>query len=211
MKKQNLFLVLFLTILLSAIAQTQFRVQIVSALSTPSNTNPNSPASTPLTPEQMQMIQALQAAFDADKPEILREMMAVANDPNRSPPQVSILSLAQNQSFCLGDNITLCFTVNQPSNYSYSINNQGKISIAGNITLTGLPSGNQSLIIYAQNAAGKVGNSQPVNFTVTQPVQLEAKKLPNATPVTLIDTVAGVFLATALGLTVATYCWRRKK
>jgi hypothetical protein len=158
----------------------------------------------------MQMLRSLQAAFDADKPEILREIMAYANDPNRSPPQASILSIAQNQTFSLGDNITLCFTVNQPSNYSYSINNQEKITIAGNTTLTGLSAGNQSLIIYAQNAAGKVGISQPVNFTVTQPIQLEAN-LPNDTPVTLIDTAAGACLATALGLTVAAYCWRRKK
>lgn len=210
MKKQNVELTVLVATLFLSIAQVQFNSQIASAQSTPTNPSQNSPAST-LTPEQMRMIRSLQAAFDAAKPEILREMMAYANDPNRSAPNVSVLSLAQNQTFCLGDNITLCFTVNQPSNYTYSINNQEKTAITGNTTLTGLPAGNQSLIIYAQNAAGKVGNSQPVNFTVTQPIQLEAKPLPNATPVTLIDTVAGVCLATALGLTVTTYCWRRKK
>jgi hypothetical protein len=204
MKKQNLALTVLVATLFLSIAQVQFNSQIASAQSTPTNPSQNSPAST-LTPEQMQMLRSLQAAFDADKPEILREIMAYANDPNRSPPQASILSIAQNQTFSLGDNITLCFTVNQPSNYSYSINNQEKITIAGNTTLTGLSAGNQSLIIYAQNAAGKVGISQPVNFTVTQPIQLEAN-LPNDTPVTLIDTAAGACLATALGLTVTAYC-----
>jgi hypothetical protein len=210
MKKQNLVLALLFAILLPAVAQIQFNPQTTSAQSIPTNPSQNSPTST-LTPEQMQMIHSLQAAFDADKPEILREMMAYVNDSDRSPPQVSILFPAQNQTFCLGDNITLCFTVNQPSNYSYSINDKEKTAIAGNTTLTGLPAGNQTLIIYVQNSAGKVGNSQPVNFTVTQPIQLEAKSLPNTTPVTLIDTVVGAFLATALGLTVATYYWRRKK
>ena len=210
MKKQNLSLIILLAALFLSTDQAQFTSEIASAQSPPTNQSQNSTSST-LTPEQMQMILSLQAALDADKPEILREMMAYVSDPNRSAPYVVILSLSQNQTFSLCDNVTLHFTVNQLSNCSYRLNNQEKTAITGNSTLRGLPAGNQSLIIYAQNAAGKVGSSQPVNFTVIQPIQLEAKPLHNAISITLVDAFADACFAAALGLTVATYCWRRKK
>jgi hypothetical protein len=154
---------------------------------------------------------SLQEAFEASKPELLKAIMAIANDPARSPPQVTVLSIAQRQNFSLGDNVTLCFRVNQPSNYSYSINNKENITVAGNTTLTGIPAGNQSLIIYAQNIVGKTGKSQPVNFTVIQPIQLEAKPFENTSDVPLIYVVAGACLSAALGLTSAVFYWKSKK
>jgi hypothetical protein len=209
MKKQTLTIVILLATLFLAIAQIQFNPHIASSQSTPAKTSQNSTAPEPTPPNAM--IAGLQKVFDSSKPYLRGIIEAHAADPYKSAPKVSILSIAENQAFNSGNNITLRFSVNQPSNCSYSINGQEETAIAGNTTLTGLPAGNQSLVVYAQNIAGKVGNSQPVNFTVTQPIELDVKPLPNAIPVTVIDTVAGACLATALGLTIAAYCWRRKK
>jgi parallel beta-helix repeat protein len=81
------------------------------------------------------------------------------------PPVITVLS-PQNGTYTQGE-VSLNFTVSEPvSRIAYSLDSAESVIIAGNITLTGLPNGNHTIIIYAMDAAGNEAASKTVNFTI---------------------------------------------
>ena len=85
-----------------------------------------------------------------------------------TPPTISNLSL-ENKTYNQ-TSIPLSFHINETtSQISYSIDNQAKMTISGNTTLTALPEGYHNIIIYANDTAGNIGHSDYVVFNVSIP------------------------------------------
>ena len=84
---------------------------------------------------------------------------------NEIPLNISILS-PENMTYALSD-IPLTFTVNAPVSWaSYSLDRQANATTAGNTTLTNLPEGSHSIVVYANDTAGNMSSSQTVYFTI---------------------------------------------
>jgi len=79
-------------------------------------------------------------------------------------PSVSVLSL-ENKTYDTSD-VPLNFTVNESAQISYVLDGQENVTIAGNITLTGLPNGDHNVTVYATDEAGNVGGSETISFTI---------------------------------------------
>ena len=85
-----------------------------------------------------------------------------------TPPTVSILT-AENKTYAKSD-VPLNFTVNESvSKTSYALDRQENVTIFGNATLIGLSNGVHNVTVYAWDAAGNVGSSETVTFTVDAP------------------------------------------
>lgn len=83
-------------------------------------------------------------------------------------PSISVLSLT-NKTYGISD-IPLEFTIDGSySSISYSLDGQNKVNIDGNTTLTGLPDGPHSIIVYATDEAGNMGVSETVFLEVDTP------------------------------------------
>jgi hypothetical protein len=84
-------------------------------------------------------------------------------------PSISILS-PQNKTYDT-TGIPLNFTVNEPVSWiAYSLDGQTNVTITGNTTITGLPYGHHSLVVYATDTDGNTGASETVYFSIeTQP------------------------------------------
>ena len=81
------------------------------------------------------------------------------------PPSISVLSPG-NTTYAASD-IALTFTVNETASWmAYSLDGQGNVTIAGNVTLTGLFDGSHSVTVFANDTYGNMGSSEPVYFTV---------------------------------------------
>jgi len=52
---------------------------------------------------------------------------------------------------------------------SYSLDGLDNVTVAGNATLSGLPIGVHNVTVYAWDAAGNVGASETITFTVAEP------------------------------------------
>jgi parallel beta-helix repeat protein len=82
-----------------------------------------------------------------------------------TPPSVSILS-PENKTYDATD-IPLTFTLNEPaSEMAYSLDGQANVTIAGNVTLAVLPVGSHSLVVYANDTAGNLGDSRIIYFDI---------------------------------------------
>ena len=63
--------------------------------------------------------------------------------------------------------IPLLFTVNEPFSWlRYSLDGQSNITITGDTTLPGLSDGPHSIVVYANDTAGNIGNSATVHFSI---------------------------------------------
>jgi hypothetical protein len=63
--------------------------------------------------------------------------------------------------------VPLNFTVSESaSKLSYVLDGQDDVPIEGNTTLTGLSAGVHNVTVYAWDAAGNVGASETITFTV---------------------------------------------
>lgn len=83
-------------------------------------------------------------------------------------PTVTVMSPA-NQTYAV-DRIPLDFFVNESSpRISYSLDGMENVTVSGNTTLSELPNGVHSIIIYTEDAFGNVGASETVAFTVAKP------------------------------------------
>jgi len=81
------------------------------------------------------------------------------------PPSITLLS-PQEGKVSTSD-VPLDFAVNEPvSQAAYSLDGAGNVTVAGNTTLPGLPVGEHNLTVYAWDAAGNVGSSENLVFTV---------------------------------------------
>jgi hypothetical protein len=81
------------------------------------------------------------------------------------PPEIAVLS-PLNQTYQTGS-VELSFTVDKSTSWiGYSLNGQANVTIVGNVTLSSLPDGNHSIIVYAADTIGNFGSSTPVYFSV---------------------------------------------
>jgi hypothetical protein len=84
-----------------------------------------------------------------------------------TPPIISNLSL-ENKTYSQND-LSLNFTTDEPTSWiGYCLDGKTNVTIAGNTTLTGLADGSHNLTIYANDAAGNMGASETINFTIAQ-------------------------------------------
>ena len=82
--------------------------------------------------------------------------------------QISILS-PKAENYTVSD-IPLNFTVDNPTlEIKYSLDNQEKVTITGNTTLTGLSNGLHNLTVYTMDNAWEVGTSEAISFNVEAP------------------------------------------
>jgi hypothetical protein len=80
------------------------------------------------------------------------------------PPEISILSI-ENRTYQT-NTLKLDFMVSKPvSSIAYSLDNNSNVSIDGNTTLTGLPDGAHSILVYANGTDGNA-SSPLVNFAI---------------------------------------------
>ena len=100
-------------------------------------------------------------------------------------PAVSILS-PENKTYNASE-IALIFTVSEPASWTgYSLDGQENITISGNTTLTGLTDGPHNLIVYANDAAGNIGASETVYFSVKVPFPTTLVATASAALVTVV-------------------------
>ena len=84
------------------------------------------------------------------------------------PPVVSIVS-PENKNYTSG-NVSLAFTVNKPVAWTgYSLDGQDNVTITGNITLSGLPSGLHNITVYAKDSFENTGTSETITLRITEP------------------------------------------
>ncbi len=87
---------------------------------------------------------------------------------DRTNPNIMLLS-TKNTTYSSND-IPLNFTVNEPtSKLAYNLDNCGNVTMAGNMTLTGLSVGEHNLTIYAWDITGNVEASKTLFFTIVEP------------------------------------------
>jgi len=83
------------------------------------------------------------------------------------PPNITLLS-PQEGKFSTSD-VPLDFAVDEPvSQAAYSLDGAGNVTVTGNTTLSGLSVGEHNLNVYAWDAAGNVGSSENLVFTITE-------------------------------------------
>ena len=81
------------------------------------------------------------------------------------PPEIEIVS-PQNTTHS-ASSVSLSFTVSEPTSWvGYSLDRQMNVTITGNETLSEIYDGKHSVIVYAKDAAGNVGSSETIYFTV---------------------------------------------
>jgi parallel beta-helix repeat protein len=112
-------------------------------------------------------------------------------------PAISILS-PENRTYDMSS-IPLDFTVNEVvSQITYSLDGEENITIAGNMTLTGLANGDHNVTIYSEDEVGNVGTSETVHFSVNVPF-----------PTALVIAASAVSLA-AIVVALLVYFKKRK-
>jgi parallel beta-helix repeat protein len=83
------------------------------------------------------------------------------------PPTVMVLS-PENTTYYTSS-VMLTFNVSEPVSWmGYSLDGQANATIAGNTTLSGLPNGSHSIIVYANDTAGNMGASSMTYFTIAK-------------------------------------------
>jgi hypothetical protein len=106
-----------------------------------------------------------------------------------TPPNVSILSTEKAYAT---SHVPLNFTVNEEvSKICYVLDGQENVTVAGNITLTGLACGVHNVTVYATDAYGNTGASETTSFTIAEPFPAVPVA---AAPVGFIAVVCGVLL-----------------
>lgn len=114
-------------------------------------------------------------------------------------PSIKILS-PENKAYD-ANSVTLNFTINEFAEIAYSLDGEEKVTIVGNMTLTGLANGNHNLTVYAEDEAGNTGHSETVFFNVNV-----------SEPFPILSVVAVSIVAVAfVGVGLLLYFRRRKK
>jgi N-acetylneuraminic acid mutarotase len=79
------------------------------------------------------------------------------------PPKIQIIS-PENKTY---SEVSLAFAVNRGTEWmGYSLDNQANVTLKGETKLSGLSSGNHSIIVYANDSLGNMGSSNTVFFAV---------------------------------------------
>ncbi len=104
-------------------------------------------------------------AIYADYPDMTTGYDAILLNVSDAPPDINVLS-PQDTTYTT-DTFDLTFTISEPTSWiGYSLDDQANITIAGNITLTGLTEGLHHIIVYANDTSGNMGFSNIVYFTI---------------------------------------------
>jgi parallel beta-helix repeat protein len=84
------------------------------------------------------------------------------------PPQITLLSpLHQVYN---GSSVDLVFTTDGVVNWTaYSLDGKQNVTVTGNSTITGIPSGSHKLVVYANDTFGRMGVSEELTFAVAVP------------------------------------------
>ena len=122
--------------------------------------------------------------------------------PDRTAPTITVLS-PENKTYT-ASNVSLTFTVNEPvSEMAYSLDGAENVTVAGNVTLAGLPRGVHNVTVYARDQAGNAGASETVGFAVDVPEPEPFPLLPAAFTASVI--------AAAIGAGLLVYFKKRKR
>ena len=129
-----------------------------------------------------------------------------------TPPRISVLSPARNESFETSNitslEISLNFTVDEEAySLSFSVDEQPNSTIAGNYSFRGLPAGLHNVTVYAWDSAGNIGASETVSFTITvfqEPEQESDSSL-------VLPLAASGLTVAAVGTAVVIYLKKRKR
>ena len=98
----------------------------------------------------------------------LMEPVVIPEFPDTTPPTISIVS-PENKTYIAKD-VPLTFTVSKSTSWiGYSLDGQANVTITGNTTLTGLPDGPHSLVVYATDTYGNTGAAETIYFTTIPP------------------------------------------
>jgi hypothetical protein len=128
----------------------------------------------------------------------IRESWVIAFTVDNVAPKISVL--LENKPYI--NPIALDFSLSESVLEStYCLDGQDNVTIAGNSTLPSLSVGLHNVTVYARDAAGNVGASQTVSFTVVAP---------NSFPVVFVVAVAcGVSVAAVVGGLLV--YWKKRK
>jgi N-acetylneuraminic acid mutarotase len=84
-----------------------------------------------------------------------------------SPPSIAVTS-PENKSYFTTD-VPLNFAKNEPLiQATYSLDGLNNVTVVGETTLVGLPFGVHKVTVYAWDAAGNVGASETITFTIAE-------------------------------------------
>jgi N-acetylneuraminic acid mutarotase len=106
------------------------------------------------------------------------------------PPQVTVVS-PENMKYN-SSSVPLTFTVNKPAAWiGYSLDGQDNVTATGNPTLSGLPNGSHTIIVYTRDEFGNTATSETINFTTeetfpTTTLIIAATAMAVATSITII-------------------------
>jgi len=118
------------------------------------------------------------------------------------PPNIEIL-LPGNTTYRTSS-VMLSLMVNEPTSWiGYTLDHKMNVTIVGNTTLLGLSDGSHDLIVYAKDAAGHVGASRVVYFSV----DTEQTRPLLSTPELIITVV----LISVVAATTGFVLYRRRK
>jgi hypothetical protein len=80
-------------------------------------------------------------------------------------PNIVILS-PENTTYT-ATSVSLTLVIDEVTSWiGYSLNGQANVTISGSTTLTGLPEGSNTILVYANDTVGNIGYSDTVYFTV---------------------------------------------
>jgi hypothetical protein len=117
-------------------------------------------------------------------------------------PEIAVVS-PENKTYYTA-NVTLDFTVNEPvSLMRYELDGE-TFEISGNTTITGLAVGVHNLTVSAFDAAGNMGVSETISFSVAEEPE------PEPFPTVLVATASGVSVA-IIGVGLLVYLKKRKR
>lgn len=139
-----------------------------------------------------------------------------------TPPDISILSV-QNKNYGTAD-IALNFTVNEPVSWiGYSLDGEANVTITDKTVLTSsfgqdnyymvlpkLPEGSHTLVVYAEDTYGILGESEPFHFTVTEETQPQPSKPPLASQLIAVAIIASAIIV-SFGLLAYFVKFRKKR
>jgi hypothetical protein len=93
----------------------------------------------------------------------------------------------------------LVFSVNEEYSWlGYSFDSFANVTIAGNTTLTDLPDGNHSIVVYVNNTFGLMGKSEIVHFTVTSQKPLQTETEPFLLPLVIASIISVAVMGVGL-------------
>lgn len=105
-------------------------------------------------------------------PEGTTWLTKISPEPDVTPPAV-FTSNPKSKTYETGE-VSLTFTVNEPAAWiGYSLDGQDNVTITANSTLSGLSRGAHNLTVYAEDAAGNIGASETIYFTLVDHFPIE--------------------------------------